>query len=268
VNDPRADAARSAVEESLDRHFGDGGIEHLIAAALAAGLDRLRDDDGTLDGEEVEALVSHYDLDELAEPLASAADADEVTEAVEEHLVDEALDAAIETMVGTVTDIGGMDSSSFAVMTAGSITHHVLVRGDHFTTFDSGSEEGFDFYSMGGRHAVADDLGFRRAQLTIAAEIGGLRPGLWLADEADLDEELREMTMGGDGLGWLLGDVVYRDEDVDEAVDDWWATLAKTAQLSEEAARTRIRELVTGDQPRDVVERDLLWELWKDVRPR
>ena len=47
MNDSRVDAARVAVEEHLDLNFGDGGIETLIASALTAGLDQLRDADGS-----------------------------------------------------------------------------------------------------------------------------------------------------------------------------------------------------------------------------
>lgn len=267
MNESRVNAARTAVEEYLNRNFGDGGIENLIASALTAGLDQLRDADGVLEVEDVESLLWPYDLDALAAPLA-ATDRDDVAGEVNEFLDDETLDNAIETMIGSVAAIGGMDSSSFAVMTAGSITHNVLLRGDHYTTFDTGTEELFDYYSMSGRYAVADDPSFHKTQLAIAAEIDGLRPGLWLADEADLDVELRELTMGKEGLGGLLDEVVYRDEDVDALVEDWWGALAKATQCGETAARPRLRELVAGGEWRTGEERDLLWELWKQVRPR
>jgi hypothetical protein len=257
----------AVIDRFIDRAFGDGYLSTVISEAIAEGIESLRAPDGILDPDAVRAVLDHCDLSEdLLQPVLDAGDRDECSAVIADELDGDPylLDCAIEHLVGPVDQLGGCDSSSFAVMTAGHVTTNVVIRNDEFTTFDNGSEEGFDFYAMSGRARVADDPGFKNARLDVARLTDGLKPGVWISDADELDDELREMT----DLGFDFGEAVER-LDVDALVGEWAPGFAVTTGQAEAGVRDRVRALVTEiDYPRNLDEERLVWEVWKEIRPQ
>jgi hypothetical protein len=86
-----------------------------------------------------------------------------------------------------------------------------------------------------------------------------------VSGEDDIDAELREMTMTEERWrDWWSDAVEY--EDLDGLVDDRLEAFAVATSQPREVARRELERLIAEGTPHNDVERDLVWNLWKEIR--
>lgn len=244
-----------------------GTMQGIIAEGLAGGIECLRGDNGMLDADHIRTFFegSHAaELSDLADELA-AADADELEadllEAVEGT---DDIEYSLVAVIGVAEPLGGYDSTGFAVMTSGCMTTWAIRRGDEYLKFQTGDD--CDPYSLFGGGSIADDPQLREARLALARELGGLGPGIWIEGEEELADELRDLSMSG---GWHWPDCLYvvlEHADLAEIIEENVATFADSTGLTEADARVRLESLFETAEPKDDVERDVLWETYTSLR--
>ena len=160
--DARADLAQGAYDRRFDKDFGSGTVQMLITDAVTDAVWAAIEAAGhPLVPNELESLLPYYvapstdDLDELHE-----AETRDDVEYVVSPLIEAVDPDELLSELGETEEIGGWDSSSFAVMTAGSMTMNVLRCGDEYTQFETG-DDSFDAYALHGRYRIADDPDLR-----------------------------------------------------------------------------------------------------------
>jgi hypothetical protein len=296
------DRARAAFDARLDRDFGDAYLDTLIASALADAIMCAREE-GALDEDAAWSILSFADFeyeDDLLETV------------LETHAVEELVDlliAALESVdrellvqvVGPVEELGGFDSSDFAVMTAGYATTWAIRRNGMVAIFEEG-DDSMSSYEIRDRRPEANDPTLRELRLEVGAAYGGLGPGVWIAGADELDDELRAMTMNGgwwsDGWATAIDRQICdsemeflgprRDSSVpapritpeirldqlvdpyidglDQLVDPYIDTFRAASGLDDASARARLRALFLSGEPETNAERLVLWEVWKQLQ--
>ncbi len=266
--DVRAQLAQDAYDRRMEDDFGTGTVSTLFTDAITDAVWAAIEAAGQpLDTEELESVLflpwsvtlSESDLEELHE-----AETRDDVEYVVSSLIEDVDPDELLSELGETEEIGGWDSSDFAVMTAGSMTMNVLRRGDEYTQFETGDDSDAA-YAFDGRYRVADDPDLRFARLRLAEDLGGLGPGVWIGRADDLDDELRTLTMeSGNWRDWWFGEFPKeRDNEVRAAqIDERLRRFAAASGLDDSRARSALADLIADPIPRTPQEAAGLWALY------
>ncbi len=264
-------AARVAFDARLDREFGGGPLIRMLARAVADGIERLHHPDAPVDEQEVRHFVESVQLEAIADVVAELAGDDDLAGSLEEAISDIDPDDVLQLLevIGPVEELGGFDSSNAAVMTASSWTWYSITRKGLCTTFGCGSEEMLDGFVADEPWPLEDDPSCREARLDIARSLGGLLPGMWIADADEIDNELREVTLSEPRFVDVFTEAVSRSSNylLERSLDLFEAHTG----LAEASARERLRTIVQDPRQAHGAERSFIWEMHKHLvlkRPR
>lgn len=266
------DEAAGQVLEASDGDTAAGLYAPIVAAALRHLLAEHAENS-------VEELEACFNLDrETAEPLVALGpealndpERVDIVEILSDYLCTE---DAFNGFEGRVFDgsflVAGYDSSSSAVMTAGSSTvMGVQWRERVFFREIGGEDAAFDIDGYRFAYHAGDEEERRTAVLGIIEEIGSLGPGGYLGDELEMEfgAEIRRVTEQNSDYAEWLRDSIERLEELDfDFLKEHVQEYSDLHDLPESEAESVLDRLTQDLEPRSQAERDALWRIWLDIR--
>jgi hypothetical protein len=163
----------------------------LIASALADAIICAREE-GALEEDTAWSILSFADFeyeDDLLDTVLETQSFEELVDLLVVAL--ESIDPELLVqIVGPVEELGGFNSSDYAVMTAGYATTWAIRRNGMVALFEEG-DDSMSSYEIRDSRPEANDPTLRALRLEVARAYGGLGPGVWIAGADELDDELR-----------------------------------------------------------------------------